>query len=255
MVEGRCQSGMALLPDGRIWFGTGVRDDDLMSDYAYVFDGSAEGQYGVPVAAVQTPVRLPATVPLSYDVVVMFGGFVTGPNDPLGPTAQWVALDPAQGTLANGTLRQARGYATGTLLLDGRVVVVGGIDATTFLASAEIFERSNDEIGGQFEYLTPAGKATCDPGNDCERMSEARYAHAATRVAGSSSWLEGSVLITGGSFSVPAGTSELFVPAYHCSGDNKPVNRLDGTRTPDVEFCDRLREPQRVTDPQKPKRF
>lgn len=255
MVEGRCQGGLALLPDGRIWFGTGIRDDDLLSDYAYIFDASAAGLFGEPVAGVQTPVRLPATVPLSDDVVAMFGGFVSGPNDPLGPTSQWVAFDPAQGSLVTGNLRKARGFATGTRLLDGRILVAGGLDATTTLASAELFERGSDEIGGEFEYLSPAGRSTCDPGSDCEEMSELRYAHAATRVAGSSTWLEGSVLITGGSFSVPPGTSELFVPAYHCSGDNKPVNRLDGTRVPDVELCDRLREPQRVTDPSKPKRF
>lgn len=255
MVEGRCQGGLASLPGGRLWFGTGLRDDGLISDYAYVFDGSAAGAFGEPVADVQTPVRLPATVPLADDVVALFGGILTPPTLPIDATDRWVAFDPLTGTLANGTLRQPRGYATATMLLDGRILVAGGIDGAGALDSAEIFERGNEEIGGQFEHLAPAGTATCTPGLDCEKMSEARYAHAATRIVGSSSWLEGSVLITGGSLNVSAGTSEIFVPPYYCDGAAKPVNRLDGARVPDVELCDRLRDPLKLTDPRNPKRL
>jgi hypothetical protein len=39
---------------------------------------------------------------------------------------------------ATGELKQARAYHTATLLVDGRVLITGGISGTTALASAEL---------------------------------------------------------------------------------------------------------------------
>jgi len=256
MVEGRCQGGFERLAGDRFWFGTGMTFDGDLSTGAYVFDASGAGSYGDPIAeniaTVQVPVRHPTTARLHDDVIGMFGGVLTpGPVTPIGVTDRWVALHPVTGSLATGVMRKPRGFATATRLLDGRVLVAGGLaDASVPLDSAEIFERANDESGGEFENISPAGHTSCVDGGDCERMSQARNAHVATAIVGSSTWLEGAVLITGGSLGA-FGTPELFVPAYDCDG-TRPVNRFDGERVPNVELCDRLRDPVKITDPRKP---
>lgn len=252
-IEGRCQAGILPLEDGRIWFATGVRDDNQMSDYTYVFDETAQQPF-LQLDNLQTPVRLAPSVPFGEDRVALFGGFVSAPGQADATTDRWTILHPDEGALAEGRLLTRRGYMTATMLLDGRVLVAGGFETGVgFLDTAEIVERATEELGGQAEWIAPAGHSTCDPGVDCERMSEIKYGHAATRIEGSATWLEGAVLLSGGTTS-PAGTSELFVPAYHCDG-TRPVNRLDGARVPDVELCDRLRDPPAITDPRKPKRF
>lgn len=259
MVEGRCQAGVQLLAGDRVWFGTGMTSDGDLDAGAHLFDASADGDYGNPgadgIANVQVPVRLPGTALLHDEVVGVFGGILTpGPVNPFGVTDRWVAHHPTSGGMANGVMREPRGYPTANRLLDGRVLVAGGqADGGVPLDSAELFERGNAESGGQFENIAPPGHTSCVSGVDCERMSQARAAHVATTIVGSATWLEGAVLITGGSLGA-FGTPEIFVPAYDCDG-TKPVNRFDGERVPDVELCDRLREPPRITDPRKPKRF
>ena len=255
MNEGRCEAATALLPDGRIYFATGRTDDNELSSVVYVFDASDLGDYGDYVGLLQSAVRLPATVPLVGNRIGLFGGITTPPPN-FPSTDRWFTIDPLTGEVATGLMRERRGFHTATPLLDDRILVVGGIDELApgaYLRSAEIFERGSEEAGGTFEYIPPAGRSTCVPGVECEQMSVVRYAHAAVRIAGSATWLEGAVVIAGGSV-VPGGASELFVPAYHCDG-HRPVNRLDGRRVPDVEHCDRLRDPLGLTDPRDPTRF
>lgn len=252
-VEGRCQAGILPLSDGRVWFATGVRDDNIMSNYTYVFDESAPEPF-VQLQNVQLPVRLTASVPLGDDRVALVGGFVSAPGQPDTTTDRWTIFHPDDGAISQGRLLSRRGLLTSTLLLDGRILVTGGFDGDDFVDSAEIIERGTNEPGGQAESIPPAGHTTCDPDTSCEAMSEAKYAHVATRIQGSATWLEGAVLLSGGSTTLGGGTSEIFVPAYHCDG-TKPVNRRDGERVPDVELCDRLRDPAPVTDPRNPKRF
>jgi hypothetical protein len=97
-------------------------------------------------------------------------------------------------------MKSARGQFTATPLLDGRVLIVGGYDATTFaaLSSAEIF----DPVAGTFTFTGS--------------MSRARSGHTATRLA------NGSVLIVGGSNNGTDGTTaELYSPA---TGQFESVN-------------------------------
>ena len=250
-VEGRCQAAIATLDDGRLWFATGLRDDNVMSDYTYVFDGElAGGTFEQLPLLIPEPVRLPATVPLGDDRFAIFGGFTS-----FGTTAtdHWSVIHPVAGSIAQGLLLEPRGHLTATMLLDGRILITGGFNGVAWLDSAEIIERGNDETGGQAERIVPAGKVTCTPGADCERMSAVKYPHFATRIEGSATWLEGAVLLGGGA-SNAAGTSEIFVPAYHCEG-SRPVNRLDGERVPHVELCDRLRDPPPINDPRNLKKL
>ena len=256
LVDAHCQAALAQLPGDRLWFGAGMTFGGNVTPGAQVFDASGDGSYGDPnaenLAIVQVPVRLPATVVLHGDVIGMFGGVLTDAAvSPIGVTDRWVALQPVAGSLAIGVMQKPRGFCTANKLLDGRVLVVGGqADGSVPLDSAEIFERGNLESGGAFENLRPAGHSSCVDGVDCEKMSQARAGHVATTIVGSATWLEGAVLITGGSLGT-FGTPELFVPAYDCDGD-EPVNRFDGEPVPDVDLCDRLREPLKLTDPRNP---
>lgn len=95
-------------------------------------------------------------------------------------------------TTYTASMRSARGQFTATPLNDGRILIVGGYDASTSsaLSSAEIF----DPVAGTFTFT----------GN----MSRARSGHTATRLA------NGMVLIVGGSNNGTDGNSaELYNPA------------------------------------------
>lgn len=242
MVEGRCQAVSAKLRDGRVWFAAGLRDDNLMSTLGYLFDASGDGTFGPQTTWPDGPTRVPGTAPLTDDVTAIFGGF---PTNATGASDRWIAVDPPSTLLAEGTLRRPRAFGVTQKLLDGRVLLAGGFHMD-FLTSAEIFDRSNAEVGGFPDYIPQAGRVSCVPGVDCEGVTQARFGPVAARIEGSATWLEGAVVIVG-SGPTP-GAPEIFVPAYHCDG-TAPVNRLDGLPVPDVEHCDRVRDPQTLTDP------
>src|SRR5438067_1945666 len=73
---------------------------------------------------------------------------------------------------------------------------------------------------GRFEYVAALGTACLSTGNDptgCGELLAPRFGHTATRLEETGTWLDGSVLITGGAD--PDGTfppAELFVPAFAC---------------------------------------
>ena len=114
------------------------------------------------------------------------------------PTAQLAlasaeVFDPATGaTTAAGSLTVPRSGASATPLIDGRVLVAGGSDGVTDLASAEIYHP----FASTFEAVPTS-------------LSIARSGHSAMLLPHN-----GGVLIAGGkSAGAPAQTADLFLPA------------------------------------------
>src|SRR5271169_5342912 len=94
------------------------------------------------------------------------------------------------GFQATGEMGTERAAHTVTLLANGRVLIAGGFNSTSILATAELF----DPATGTF---TPTGA-----------MTTARFSHTATLLA------NGKVLVTGGSSNFgDLATAELFDPA------------------------------------------
>ena len=247
MVDGRCQAVTAKLPDGRVWIGSGLGNDGTMRTDGHLFDAAqASPSFGTPIAWPGTARRVAGVAQLTPEVTAVFGGMTSaGGSD---GTDGWIGVTPPTAIVTQGTLREGRAWGVTQKLLDGRVLLAGGFDGT-FLTSAEIFDRSNVEVGGFSDYIPQAGRVSCVPGVDCEETTQRRLGPVWARIEGSATWLEGAVLIVGSG--PTAGAPEIFVPAYHCDGD-APVNRLDGVPVPDVEFCDRVRDPQPLTDPRRP---
>ena len=127
----------------------------------------------VPVATLVTVIGNP-------NVLIVGGG---------GTSAELYAPNLVAFT-GTGAAGSARRYQTSTRLPDGTVLITGGFDGTSFLASAEIY----DPVGGTFSPTGP--------------MSGPRQHHTATLLA------NGKVLIAGGDDGVAdLGTAELFDPA------------------------------------------
>ena len=124
-------------------------------------------------------------------VLIVSGAWV-GIGNAAGRADLW---DPELGTVPANPPNTARVNPTATLLLDGRVLVIGGYGgpfayASTALASAEVW----DPATGQFQ---PAGS-----------MAEPRVGHTATLLG------DGRVLVIGGSGpDGPLGSLELWDPA------------------------------------------
>ncbi|MGH9747099.1 MAG: Kelch repeat-containing protein [Candidatus Acidiferrales bacterium] len=109
-----------------------------------------------------------------------------------------VAANPnVHGFHASGKMVSARAEHTATLLENGKVLITGGVNSTSLLATAEIF----DPASGTF---TATGS-----------MTAARSLHTATLLEHGPAATNGKILITGGSigFSSDLATAELFDPA------------------------------------------
>jgi Galactose oxidase, central domain/Kelch motif len=120
--------------------------------------------------------------------------------------------DPGSGAwTAAGSLAAGRARHTATLLLSGKVLVVGGQNQGGPLASAELYDPASN-------HWSPAGQ-----------LQTARYGHDAVRLT------NGKVLVVGGraSVSAPISSTELYDPATNSwsAGPNLSVARSDLTAT------------------------
>jgi hypothetical protein len=107
-----------------------------------------------------------------------------------------VAPDPLTWELTDNSMHVARTNQTATLLLDGKVLVAGGLSGSA-LSTAEIFDPGSDSSAGTWTYTG--------------QMHSARSSHTATLLA------DGKVLVVGGfnGSNNPLATAELYDPETH----------------------------------------
>ena len=126
-----------LLQDGRVLVIGGITAGGLVSSDIEVFDPATGSSMMVAFLPEPRTGHVAAALP---DGSVLIAGGATV-DVALLQTA--VLFDPATASVSYVPyqLHSARVHASATTLLDGRVLVVGGSNGTTELASAEIYDR------------------------------------------------------------------------------------------------------------------
>lgn len=144
------------------------------------------------VAAMSTPRRYPSATPLKNGDVLVIGGYAKAEGSPLASaeTYKQSSNAGAGGFVAAGSLLTARGRHTASDLGKGKILIAGGWDGTTALASAELY----DTLRGTSSATAP--------------MTTPRWRHTETLLP------NGSVLIAGGADANNAlASAEIFTPA------------------------------------------
>jgi hypothetical protein len=178
----------------------------LLNDGKVLLTGGNLGRWGAVVASAELYDPMTGTftatgsmtvsrdlsqaILLNNGKVLIAGGWTLGGGTPPYGTNNADLYDPATGTFApTGSLSSVRYAHTGTLLSNGKVLIVGGgIDPGVVLASAEIYDPT-------------LGKFTVDAS-----MTYSRVYHTATLLK------NGTVLITGGANYGALASAELYKP-------------------------------------------
>lgn len=184
MPFARSEHASVLLSDGSVLI-VGGEDGGGLAETVWRFDPSTETFRSIGQLATGRVAHVAVALP--NDRVLVYGGARTLTNSPRAEIVD-VVTGATRPTL--GQPAASRSYATGTLLADGRVLIVGGAGATT---TAELFDP-------QTEQFTPIASP----------LTLARYGHTATRLA------DGRVLIYGGFGTIVGGAGlvpEIFDPA------------------------------------------
>jgi len=146
MSVGRAEHTATLLEDGRVLIAGGTNSIGL--DSAEVYD-PATGKFS-PTGSMTTARQNHAATLLGDGRVLIVGGTANGVTGPFGTLASAEIYDPASGKFtATGSMTTARSGPTATLTLDGRVMVIGGVDESSkALNSAEIYDPASATFGG-----------------------------------------------------------------------------------------------------------
>lgn len=192
-----------------------------------------------------------AVVEAGPNASFLVGGDAANFGAPPDPQSSVLLVSSTGGPPAlTATLREPRAFGTATRLLDERILVTGG--RTSGGASAT-YELGAMVVGPAlvFEYESCLPEA-----ESCSGMIQGRAEHGAVMVRGSTTWLNGSVVIAGGGNGTILAPPEIYVPAYACDAmGTLPVTVTAGTPAvvAGVDFCDRGRAPLLpIMDPSDP---
>ena len=188
LTSARADHTATLLKDGRVLVVGGMTADGLVSSDIEIFD-PATGTSAI-VALLPEPRNGHVAAALPNGNVLIAGGATV--DGAILQTA--VLFDPETSGVSSvpGRLHTARVHASATTMLDGRVLVAGGSNGTTELASAEIYDRYSQSF---------SMAAT--------QMSVGRQGHSAVLLPDN-----GGVLVAGGtSNGVAQAGVDLFLPA------------------------------------------
>jgi hypothetical protein len=204
MTTARHWHTATLLSNGRVLIAGGDSMDlnghGLAS--AEVYDPSV-GTFS-PTGSMTTP-RYDHTATLLADgsVLIAGGEVVTKGDASISFLAAAELYDPKSGTFTpTGSMTERRSWHTATLLLDGRVLIVGGWEGSRALASAELY-RPVGASGGTAVAPMPTPARNAGAFSPTGSLVTARFGETVTLLQ------DGRVLIAGGD---NAGTAELYDP-------------------------------------------
>ena len=204
LIEDRGGHTATLLPDGRVLVAGGTGSLGLLASAELYDPGS--GSWTATGSMIEARYSHTATL-LSDGKVLVAGGaaiFTDGDVSGPDPLASAELFDPRSGTwTATGSMAETHYTGTATLLLDGRVLAVGGDGSSGVVASAELYDPRNGS-------WTVTGS-----------MDAARATHTATLL------LDGRVLVAGGAVIGVLASAELFDPG---SGTWTATGSMNGGR-------------------------
>jgi hypothetical protein len=153
MPDARLLSSATLLEDGRVLISGGqLINGNSMTDVTFALLYEPQTGHFIQTGALAQPRDTATATRLEDGRVLVAGGFTYPPDQPAsakGPAIVSVAsveiYDPNTGKFSDaGSMTVARAAHSATLLLDGRVLIAGGIDMTTTtadeLGSAELYQ-------------------------------------------------------------------------------------------------------------------
>ena len=196
---------------------------------------------------------------------VVIGG-LSDSSAPNAITRANVRITVADSQQLTSQMRRARGLLQATPLRDRTMLITGGRDAGAAvdgIAPVEVLVAATNGVANSalatFRFMpTPTG--ACDPtstiATGCATLLDERWGHTATRLDETQTWLDGAVLVAGGS--TGGLSAELFVPALLCSAANLPVSPVtlaaaEPLSNPSLaDTCDLGRDPFAITDPANP---
>ena len=153
MPDARFLSSATLLADGRVLISGGqLINGNSMTDVTFALLYEPKTGHFIQTGALAEPRDTATATRLEDGRVLVTGGFTYPSDQPAsakGPAIVSVSsaeiYDPNTGTFTDaGSMTIARAAHSATLLLDGRVLIAGGIDMTTTtadeLGSAELYQ-------------------------------------------------------------------------------------------------------------------
>ncbi|MFI5258937.1 MAG: Kelch repeat-containing protein [Candidatus Limnocylindrales bacterium] len=146
MAVGRADHTATLLADGRVLIAGGTNSIGL--DSAEIYD-PATGRFS-PTGSMTVARQDQTATRLQDGRVLIAGGTANGVTGPFGVLASAEIYDPSTGKFtATGSMSTPRQGPTATLLPDGTVMVIGGLDQdSALIRSAESYDPAARTFGG-----------------------------------------------------------------------------------------------------------